>query len=331
MKKILLIIIIPFAVLSCKENTCLETPDVSDISVHLSIERLEKELESVKTPKELEKVLSDHPVFSEYYLRRSQYPSGSILAKTFFDRIKNPGFDTLFMDTERIFGNFIDVRSSFEKAFKIIKYYYTDFQPPRIETVITGFIQDNYISDTLLILGLDYYLGPGAKYRPVEIPEYMLKRYQKPYLVPQIMLVYSRFFNKTDPKDQTTLGDMIYYGKAYYFAKHVMPCTPDSLFTGYTAFETTDIQDHEQVIWAAFLENEALYETNHFIKDKFFMERPKTLEIGEKCPGRIGRWIGWRIVNKYMEEHPDVTLPQLMQMTDAQKIFRDSKYKPIPY
>ncbi len=331
MRKLLLALIIVVTVFSCKENSCLETPDVSGISIHIPVERLEREFKTANTPAELETILSAHPTFSEYYLRRSQYPSGLILAKTFFERINNPGFDTLFMDTEQVFGDLSDVLSSFENAFKIIKFYYPGFRPPRMETVITGFIQDNYISDSLLILGLDYYLGPKAKYRPVEIPGYMLKRYQKPYLVPQIMLVFSRFFNKTDTRDQTTLADMIYYGKAYYFAKHVLPCTPDSLLTGYTAFETTDIEEHEQVIWAAFLENEALYETNHFIKDKFFMERPKTLEIGEKCPGRIGRWIGWRIVNKYMEEHPEVTLPQLMAMTDAQKIFRDSKYKPIPY
>jgi hypothetical protein len=29
-----------------------------------------------------------------------------------------------------------------------------------------------------------------------------------------------------------------------------------------------------------------------------------------------------------MEEHPEVTLPQLMKETDAQKIFQQSGYKP---
>lgn len=330
-QKFSLVILTSILVFSCNEKACLDTPDVSDIMIEVPVQRLEEKFKHTSTPEDLEILLRDHPVFSEYYLRRSQYPNSKILANTFFDRIKNPGFDTLLMDTERVFGDFTDVKESFKNAFKIIKYYYPEFSPPRMETTVTGFVQDNYISDSLFILGLDYYLGPKAKYRPVELPSYLLKRYQKPYLAPQVMLVFSRFFNKMSPKDQTTLGDMIYYGKAYYFARHIMPCTPDSLLTGYTAFETTDIEEHEQVIWAAFLENEALYETNHFIKDKFFMERPKTLEIGEKCPDRIGRWIGWRIINAYMETHPEVTLPQLMAMSDAQEIFRNSKYKPIPY
>jgi hypothetical protein len=92
-----------------------------------------------------------------------------------------------------------------------------------------------------------------------------------------------------------------------------------------------DIDEHEQVIWASFLENELLYETSNMTKNKFFAERPKTLEVGEKCPGRIGRWVGWRIVDAYMEEHPEISLPELMQMADARRIFNESGYKPIPY
>ena len=165
----------------------------------------------------------------------------------------------------------------------------------------------------------------------MDVPGYILKRYQKEYLVPQIMLMYTNHYNKTNYEDKTALADMVYYGKAYYMAKNLMPCTPDSLLTGYTAFETTDINEHEPVIWASFLENEVLYERNPFIKDKFLSERPKTLEIGENCPGRIGRWIGWRIIQKYATQHPELSLPQLMKLDDAQKIFSESKYKPIPY
>jgi hypothetical protein len=50
--------------------------------------------------------------------------------------------------------------------------------------------------------------------------------------------------------------------------------------------------------------------------------------VGEKCPGRIGQWVGWRIINKYADSHPDIKLPELMLLDDAQKIFRESRYKP---
>ena len=43
---------------------------------------------------------------------------------------------------------------------------------------------------------------------------------------------------------------------------------------------------------------------------------------------KLGVWMGWQIVRKYMKEHPDVTLQQLMADNDAQKILNQSKYKP---
>ena len=62
-------------------------------------------------------------------------------------------------------------------------------------------------------------------------------------------------------------------------------------------------------------------------KKNIWSERPKTLEIGDKCPGRIGEWLGWEIVKKYAEGQ-NVPLHTLMENPDAQRIFMQSKYKP---
>jgi hypothetical protein len=64
------------------------------------------------------------------------------------------------------------------------------------------------------------------------------------------------------------------------------------------------------------------------MKQKYLGERPKTIEVGEKCPGRIGQWVGWQIVNKYQETHSETALPELMQISDADKLFKESHYKP---
>ncbi len=329
---LILLVVLFFILNSCKhKDQCIDAPDVSDIHVNINIERLDKKLYKIPTKDDLAKLLSENKMFADAFLNISQYPDPGILIDRYYKLLNDPNIDSLFMEVDHTFGEMEDIRKQFEEAFRFVKYYYPEAKVPQIKTVVTGIANDLYLSDTLIVIGLDYYLGPDSKYPPMGIPGYILKRYQKEYMVPQIMLMYSNLFNKTDYNDKTALADMIYYGKAFYMAKNLLPCTADSLFTGYTAFETEDIDEHEPVIWAGLLENEALFETDHIIKDRLLRERPKTYEIGENCPGRIGRWIGWRIVQKYMERHPEVTLPQLMKMTDAQRIFQESKYKPIPY
>jgi uncharacterized protein YjaZ len=47
----------------------------------------------------------------------------------------------------------------------------------------------------------------------------------------------------------------------------------------------------------------------------------------DTSPGNIGTWVGWQIVKKYVELHPDITPVQLMR-TPARQIFDEAKYKP---
>ncbi|HLT74336.1 MAG TPA: hypothetical protein VKZ68_04600, partial [Ohtaekwangia sp.] len=182
---------------------------------------------------------------------------------------------------------------------------------------------------SLIVVGLDYYLGKEGRYRP-KLYEYLLRKYDPEDIVPSVMLVYGidERFNKTNISDKTVLADMVAYGKSFYFAKRMLPCVPDSTLISYTRQEIEGSRKNQDLIWARFIESEVLYSTSHMVKKDYLGERPATIQVGEKCPGRIGQWVGWQIVEKYMKTHPDVTLSQLMDMADAQKLFRESRYKP---
>jgi hypothetical protein len=233
------------------------------------------------------------------------------------------------METKKVFGEMSELKQEFRQAFTNLKYYYPDFNPPKVQTTITGLQNDLFFTDSLIIVGLDYYLGKAGKYRP-RIYEYLLARYEPEDIVPSYLLVYGirDGFNKTDPQDKTVLADMVAYGKSFYFAKHMLPCVPDSVFIWYTSQEMEGASKHQDLIWHRFVEDEVLFATSHEVKQKFLGERPKTIEVGEQCPGRIGQWMGWQIVRKYMDAHPETTLPQLMEMSDAAQLFKESRYKP---
>jgi hypothetical protein len=293
----------------------------------LKIDRLDRKLREVQSKQELKNIMDENMIFSELFLSRSQYPFDSMIVNRFYDLLSDPFIDTLWQETENTFGDFEDVLLQYDEAFKRIKYYYPEFKPPRIQTVFTGLTHDMFVSDTLIIIGLDFYLGKSATYKPNNIPEYILKRYRKENIVPNSLLLLSNQFSKSNAKDKTLLADMIYYGKAYYFSKQMLPCVPDSIFLGYSPKEMDDINRSQEIIWASFIENEALFDTNHFIKDKFISERPKTLEIGENCPGRIGRWIGWGIIKDYMKNE-DQGLTSMMENDNSQVLFEQSGFKP---
>jgi gliding motility-associated lipoprotein GldB len=315
---------------SCnKETECVFTPDTSSIKVNLKVESLEDSFVNVPSKPALVRLLTHHPVVRDYILRRTEYPDDSVFINEIFQRFNNPHFDTLIQETKRVFGDHSELAHQFEEAFRNLKYYYPDYKTPKIQTVISGLDTDLLVTDSLIIVSLDFFLGPGAKYRP-KMYDYLLRQYKKESIVPSCMLIYgiSDRFNPTNLNDKTVLADMIAYGKSYYFAKHMLPCTPDSTFIWYSPEEIKGARKNQDLVWARLIEDQVLYSTSHVMKQKYLGERPKTIEVGEKCPGRIGQWVGWQIVNKYEETHPETTLPELMQISNADKLFKESHYKP---
>lgn len=309
---------------------CAFIPDTRTITVQLSYQSLEDSLPSIISKAGLVHFMRAHPGVRDLFFNREAYPDDSAFINTLYRRFTHPYLDSLLLETHRVFGNGELLRNEFRMAYTNLKYYYPDARVPSIQTLISGLETDLFVTDSTVYVGLDYFLGPGAKYRPNNMYTYMLRRYTREFIVPSVMLltgVESRF-NESDPDDRTVLAEMIAYGKAFYFAKRMLPCVADSLFMGYSAKEMQGSLEFENLIWSRLVQDEVLFSTSHLVKQKFLGERPKTIEVGEECPGRIAQWVGWRIVETYMREHPEVTLPQLMASRDAQKIFRESGYKP---
>lgn len=327
-----LLIVSILIISGCGKDTeeCAFIPDVSSVKLNLSIVALQDSFVNVSSKTQLVKLLTRNPHIRDYIFRRSEYPNDSVFINEIYNRFSNPHIDTLLLETKRVFGDLTELKKQFTAAFTNLKYYYPDFNPPKIQTIISGLDTDLLVTDSLIIVSLDFYLGPGAKYRP-KMYEYLLRQYEKENIVPSCMLIYGirDEFNRTDMNDKTVLADMIAYGKSYYFAKHMLPCVPDSIFTWYTAEEIKGARKNQDLIWARLIEDQVLYATSHMVKQKYLGERPQTLEVGEKCPGRIAQWVGWQIVTKYAETHPDATLPDIMKLSNADKLFKESKYKPV--
>ncbi|HRI77891.1 MAG TPA: gliding motility lipoprotein GldB [Cyclobacteriaceae bacterium] len=312
------------------EEKCVFTPDTQSIKINLTFESLEDSLPAITSKSQLVGFLDRHRVVRDVFFSRSAYQNDSVFINELYSRFSNPYLDTLLMETHRIYGGGSELKKEFENAYANLKYYYPDMAIPKIQTVVTGMESDLFVSDSLVIIGLDYFLGDGSRFRPNNMYQYMLRRYNKNFIVPSVFLLtgIEGHINPTDPADKTVLADMVTYGKAFYFAKSMLPCTPDSVLIGYTAPEIEGSREYESLIWSRLVEDEVLFATSHLIKQKYIAERPKTIEVGEQCPGRIGTWVGWQIVKHYMETHSTISLPQLMQMKDAQRLFKESGYKP---
>ena len=327
---LLLFTILTFAACGPKKQKEAELP-----KIQLDFMRFDRLLAEAKSTKEIDSLLIKNPEITVGYFHcvPEKIP---FLAKDIFELFQNPELKSFYEQSQKpefYGGNQLEI--DLQAAFQEIHNQFPQTKVPKIRTVFSGFggigsefaVQHLYVTDSLIVVGLDFFMGKKGKYSPPNVYEYQLRRLEPKALVGQIVLQYSAFFNQQDSEDHTLLSDMIWYGKGFVFTKKILPSLPDSLLFGYTGKELAETEAFQSEVWEHFIDNSLLFKKEEYIKAKYIGERPKTPEIGPACPGSIGRWLGWRMVDLYSKQDSQISLPKLMANKEANKIFLASGYR----
>ncbi len=327
--KILYAICLSFLLFSCSSEK--EAPAIT-----WDFQRIDREMAAAKSEAEMATLLSKHPEISVGYFGAN--PSNApYLAQDLFRLYANPDLRKFYDQSQEagFFGGDA-LEKELKEAFTKIQKEFPGVKTPKIRTVFSGFggigggeytAQNLVVSDSLIIVGLDYFMGSKGLYKAPNVYEYQLRKLEPQALVAQIILQYSAYLIKQTDNDVSLLSDMIWYGKGYVFTKTILPSVPDSLLFGYTQQEIAETNAFQKEVWEHFIDRKLLFSTDKAVKSKYLDERPKTTEIGPACPGGIGRWLGWRIVDSYWKQKPKTTLAKILTDPEANRLFLDSGYR----
>jgi hypothetical protein len=300
--------------------------------------RLDRVLAEAKSAEAIDSILKKYPEIGIGYFSCPPEKT-AFLAKDLYQLYQNPSLQAFYkqsQDTAFFGGDRLE--KELKTAFERIQSEFPGLRTPKIRTVFSGFggvggeftAQHLQVSDSLIVIGLDFFMGKNGKYLPPNVYDYQLRRLEPKALVGQVILQYSAFINRQNEEDHSLLSDMIWYGKGFVFTKKILPELPDSLLFGYTNQELAETNAFQKQVWEHFIDKKLLFTKEELTKNKYLGERPKTPEIGPACPGSIGRWLGWRIVDLYWQQNPKLTLSKLMTDPDYNQLFLKSGYRGEP-
>lgn len=314
--------------------------DVSNINLDIKIERFDKDLSALTPENFPEKIVPLQRKYGAFYqdFMEGMLSVGDIDDSGYYQNLKtvlsSPDYNALKNEVAQKFPDMKEQEEKITDAFKHIKYYYPDFKAPRIISFFSGFAVQTPIGSNYVGIGLDMFLGSKSKFYPAlrsSIPAYISSRFTKENITPRVMEAFVREDLFPEPEKSISLLDkMIHNGKILYLMDAVMPNVPDSLKIGYTKAQLKWANSFEAGIWGYFLEQNLLYETDYFKIQKFLTEAPFTPGIGnnnESAP-KLAVFTGWKIVKKYMDKNPSVSLQELMSNNNSQQILEKSKYRP---
>jgi hypothetical protein len=180
-------------------------------------------------------------------------------------------------------------------------------------------------------VGLDNFLGAGYP-GYAGIPAYqnvLLRQSQLPVAYAHALLATLSLENFNDP---TLVGQMVYHGK---IALATEALTGYAITTGevlgYGPEEWDFLEANESNIWEVLVREKLLFSTDMMVRQRLSEPAPFSklgTAMDGDIPGRVARYIGYKLVKSYAEHHRELSLKEIIKIRYAQKFLRDAQYKP---
>ncbi|MEP7263146.1 MAG: hypothetical protein ABI772_01540 [Bacteroidota bacterium] len=314
---------------SCNKRATDSDNDTQDLKINFS--RFEKDLFSKEngTPQILRK---KHGSFADLILKKViglRGENDSLLALEITQYRDDKYISEVYHQAEQEFKITTDIENGLQNAFSNYHELFPGKIIPEVKTFIAPFNYNTIATDSVLGIGLDMYLGSGYKYYPTAgFPLFKIRRLSKEYIVSDAVAAWLQSDYPTGQDDNNLLKNIIHDGKIWYALDRLLPDESDTIKFGFSKDQWEWCEKNELNIWQFFIQNKLLYNANTGEYIKFINDGATTSGFPKDAPSKLGTFIGLKIVQSFMQKNSGVTLQQLMNRNDADKILIDSGYKP---
>ncbi len=322
--------------ISCDNKTKHQVPEeVIEKAFSLKINRFDKDLFALKLDSgkmNVSAMAQQYPDFFYLFTQRIINigdSSNQQLPKLLQGFLNDQYINEMYNEVNHSFPDLNQYNQALTQAFKGYHYFFPQAKVPEITYFVSGYNFANVTTANTLGIGLEMYLGSAYKpYTLMEIPVYKQKLMSKDYLIADAMQAWIATEFEKEEDYATLLHQILHRAKVIYTMESLMPTLPDTIIFGYSAAQLKWCQNNESKIWAHFIEKKLLFAQLKGDSYKYINEGPFTAGFPRESPGKLGVWLGYQIVKKYIDQQPKITLKQLLDNHNAQQILTQSKYKP---
>ena len=309
-------------------NSCVKQ---EKLEMHIPIYRFDKELFSIDSNNYDDKVNdwdSKLPEFYDYYLRHHinmQYTNDSVRKSNVLLFVSHPDVISFQNNIDEKFENVKYIEEKFNIAFSRYLELFPDSTIPK--KIIFNNSFNSYAVDVFnenLLIGLDFYLGES--HPAANIWEYLKVRYDEKFMMADAMeyWITSMFINKNNTSNFQE--NLIFKGKVMFLINRILK-EEDNIVFRFPEENMRWCEMNESNIWNEIISLDIMYNKDYNSYSTFFSDSPFTKGMPKESPGRLGYWVGYKIIESYMINNR-VSLSELMKNDNSQEILLQSKYKP---
>ena len=229
---------------------------------------------------------------------------------------------------QSMFADISKLQKSLNIGFSRLHYLYPEWEIPTVYLFVSGFNSSVMYYENIMGVGVDMYLGSDYPYYNQVVYNYQKQTMRKECVAGDLLNMYIAYQIPYNSKYNRLLEHMIFRGKQMFLLSQLLPDEPAWEIIGYSKEQWDWCKKYEQAIWNRIMEKRDLFKTESMVRVSYMNDGPVTAEISQESPGRLGIWVGWQIVDSYMRNNENVSIKQLIDEGDAQKILEQSFYKP---
>lgn len=347
MKKILFTAVCMLLLVSCNKISKRDLFPSEPVAVEVNIIRFDSALLSVRTSEvkaDVDSLYAQYPDFMPLWVNSVLYGYLGFLEDAGFitmaaDSViqyqlpvflhdKHTGLEQANYDSQKVFADISSIHNSLNLAYGRWLTIEPNHRVPYIYFMLSAFFYPLISIGPDMAVGVEGYLGSDYPFYDQVVYNYQ-KQTMRPECIPvNIILQDLKQTYVNTSAQERLLDDMIYQGKIMYAASAMFAELPGYEIIGYPKDKWEWCERYESDLWKTMMDKQVLFSQDPAVLASFLSDGPFTSEISQDSPARIGTWIGWRIVEQYMQNNKDVSLLQLLQSNDAQLILEQSKYRP---
>lgn len=333
MKKNLIILACLFSLMACNKSSRFKI-DTDQNRVEVHIKRFDKSVltfDTTNTQVSVEKLFRQYPEFMTVFateVLNSNPQDKAAIASQFKQYLSDKTYAKANQKTLELYSKVDDIELKVSDAFTYIHHYFPEVKLPEVYFFVSGFNRAVMMNQHFVGIGTDYYLGNDFPLYKTLTYNYMLNNMKKENLAPDLVSVVLFRMFVMNGSENRLLDNMLFRGKIFYLMSVFMPDEKPENIIGYSPEQWKWSKQYEKDIWTAIMDKKDLFSTDVMLINKYMNDAPFTAPISQQSPGRLGAFIGWQIISSYMEKNSQLSLKQLMDEQDYQKILEQSGYHP---
>lgn len=217
-----------------------------------------------------------------------------------------PEIEKVFSSTERLEKRLGTLNANMcEQLPSLPSYSYYGILSPYRQQVI--------LVDSVVFVALNHYLGSEHEAYS-SMPDYARHTKTEEYIpadIAEAIVAVEHPFTASG-NEPAAVNYFIYEGALLKAVSSLTGEDDISFLLGWTPDQLATVQASEAEIWRKMAAGNMIYSTDMSMGRQLCAPAPSSAPISGELPGRIGRYIGYRIVNSYLANNPDTNLSDIL-------------------